>query len=63
MDATGAQMKFVGCDVDEIVRSHAVVMAAEESRNTGQVIQWGPWWEKKRRSRAAPDMEASAYAL
>lgn len=41
-----AQRKIVGCTLDEIVRSHAIVFAAEESRRTGQRIDWRVWWEK-----------------
>ena len=41
-----AQMQHIGCDIDEIVRSHAVVFAAEEARNQERVVQWKQWWEE-----------------
>lgn len=42
-----AQWRYVGCDLDEIVRSHAVVFAAEESRNERRVVEWGEWCQRK----------------
>ncbi|PWY92356.1 putative NAD binding Rossmann fold oxidoreductase [Aspergillus heteromorphus CBS 117.55] len=42
-----AQRTFVGCDLEEVVRSHAVVFAAEEARREGVVVRWGEWWERK----------------
>jgi predicted dehydrogenase len=45
MGVAEAQRKFVGCDVDEVVRSHGVVFAGEESRrNQGEVVRWAEWW-------------------
>jgi hypothetical protein len=42
-----AQAEFVGCTLDEAVRSHAVVFAAEEARRNGLVIDWQSWWDRK----------------
>ena len=42
-----AQSEFVGCTLEEAVRSHAVVFAAEEARRKGLVIDWKSWWEEK----------------
>ena len=42
-----AQSEFVGCTLEEAVRSHAVVFAAEEARRNGVVIDWKRWWEEK----------------
>jgi predicted dehydrogenase len=41
-----AQVRFLGCTWDEIVRSHAVVFAAEEARRGRKVVEWGEWWEE-----------------
>ena len=49
MSVEEAQMRFIGADLKEMVMSHGVVMAAEESRRTGGVMRWGEWWEKARR--------------
>jgi predicted dehydrogenase len=42
-----AQRRFVGCDLDEVVRSHAVVFAAEDARMGRQVIDFQSWWAQK----------------
>ena len=51
MDVAEAQRGFVGCDLEEIVRSHAVVFAAEDARQNKVVVDWPSWWrERKERS-------------
>lgn len=40
-----AQGEFLGVSVEEAVRSHAVVFAAEEARKTGRVVGWREWWD------------------
>ncbi|KAJ9255632.1 hypothetical protein DTO207G8_3022 [Paecilomyces variotii] len=47
MEVSEAQMKFVGCSLEEAVRSHAVVFAAEEARREEKVVKWKDWWEQK----------------
>ncbi|KAB8073019.1 hypothetical protein BDV29DRAFT_142847 [Aspergillus leporis] len=42
-----AQRCFVGCTLEEAVRSHAVVFAAEEARREEKVVRWKEWWEEK----------------
>lgn len=44
IDAEEAQRKFLGVDLEEIVRSHAAVFAAEDARRTKKVIDWNDWW-------------------
>lgn len=44
MSAAGAQRNFLGCDVEEAFRSHAMVFAAEEARSKRQVVDWKKWW-------------------
>lgn len=44
-----AQARFVGCTLEEAVRSHAVVFAAEEARREERVVRWEEWWEGKLR--------------
>ncbi|KAJ5644711.1 hypothetical protein N7507_010722 [Penicillium longicatenatum] len=53
MDVQTAQARFVGCTLEEAVRSHAVVFAAEEARREERVVRWGEWWEEKLRASAA----------
>jgi predicted dehydrogenase len=47
MSVEDAQRRFVGCDLDEVVRSHAVVFAAEEARMGKKVIDFQTWWAQK----------------
>jgi len=44
MDVTHAQRELVGCDLAEIILSHAVVFAAEEARRERKVVNWAQWW-------------------
>ncbi|GIJ87797.1 hypothetical protein Asppvi_006710 [Aspergillus pseudoviridinutans] len=46
-DVQRAQTHFVGCTLEEAVRSHAVVFAAEEARREEKVVRWKEWWAKK----------------
>ena len=47
LSAEDAQRWFVGCDLDEIIRSHAVVFAAEEARMKKKVVGFHIWWAQK----------------
>ncbi|KAI9371890.1 hypothetical protein BJX61DRAFT_509776 [Aspergillus egyptiacus] len=42
-----AQREFVGCTLEDVIRSHAVVFAAEESRREERVVKWEGWWNEK----------------
>ncbi|KAL3453682.1 hypothetical protein BJX65DRAFT_292682 [Aspergillus insuetus] len=42
-----AQRGFVGCAFGDVIRSHAVVFAAEESRRDQKVVGWEGWWKEK----------------
>ncbi|RLL99862.1 hypothetical protein CFD26_108258 [Aspergillus turcosus] len=46
-DVQRAQSHFVGCTLEEAVRSHAVVFAAEEARREEKVVRWKEWWAEK----------------
>lgn len=41
-----AQKEYVGCSLEEVVRSHAMVFAAEEARVQKQVLDFPKWWER-----------------
>ncbi|KAA8651005.1 hypothetical protein EYZ11_004287 [Aspergillus tanneri] len=41
-----AQLRYVGCTLEDIIRGHFLVFAAEEARREEKVIQWLSWWEK-----------------
>ncbi|KAM0714404.1 hypothetical protein Q7P37_010191 [Cladosporium fusiforme] len=44
MEVDAAQTTFLGCTLEEIVRSHATVFAAEEARLGKKVVNWNEWW-------------------
>ncbi|EXJ86791.1 hypothetical protein A1O3_03745 [Capronia epimyces CBS 606.96] len=46
MSVAQAQRELVGCDLKEIILSHAVVFAAEEARREKKVVNWAEWWSK-----------------
>ncbi|KAK5169924.1 uncharacterized protein LTR77_005902 [Saxophila tyrrhenica] len=46
MNVSKAQTEFLGVTIEECVRSHAAVFAAEEARLQKRVVEWGEWWEK-----------------
>ena len=45
MTVAEAEDKFMGCSLEEILRSHALVFAAEEARKESKVIDWKIWWD------------------
>ncbi|KAI9171301.1 oxidoreductase [Paramyrothecium foliicola] len=46
-DADKAQNEFIGCTLEEVIRSHAMVFAAEEARLDDKVVKWADWWNGK----------------
>jgi len=42
-----AQKELVGCTLEEVVRSHAMVFCAEEARRGRKVVNWADWWADK----------------
>lgn len=44
MSAADAQREYLGCDLEEAFRSHAMVFAAEQARTKRQVVDWKKWW-------------------
>jgi hypothetical protein len=45
MSVDAAQIGFLGCTIEEVVRSHATVFAAEEARRKKTVVDWNTWWQ------------------
>lgn len=45
MSVDSAQAEFLHCTIEEVVRSHAAVFAAEEARRTKTVVDWSAWWK------------------
>lgn len=39
-----AQQMHIGCTLEDIIRSHAMVFAAEEARKEKVVLDWKEWW-------------------
>lgn len=46
MNAREAQRLHIGCTLEEIIRSHAMVFAAEEARTQRKIVDWPEWWHK-----------------
>lgn len=44
MSVAEAQRVHIGCTLDDVIRSHAMVFAAEEARNEKKVVEWETWW-------------------
>ena len=42
-----AQRQFIGCSLEDVIRSHAMVFAAEDARTQNKVIKWNDWWEQQ----------------
>ncbi len=47
-DVQEAQRMWVGCDLEEILMSHAVVFAAEKARMGREVVEWETWWKEQK---------------
>jgi hypothetical protein len=46
-DILGAQKEYIGCTLEDVVRSHAVVFAAEEARTKQTVVDFPSWWDRE----------------
>ena len=44
MTVAEAQRVHIGCTLDEVIRSHAMVFAAEEARKAKKNVDWEEWW-------------------
>ena len=44
MSVAEAQRVHIGCTLDDVIRSHAMVFAAEEARQGKKVVDWAEWW-------------------
>lgn len=53
MDVAEAQRAHVGCDLEEAIRSHAVVFAAEDARMQKKVVDYRDWWSKAESANAS----------
>lgn len=42
-----AQRLHVGCSLEEVIRSHAMVFAAEQARREKKVLDFPEWWKKE----------------
>lgn len=47
MSVEDAQTMHIGCNLEEIVRSHAAVFAAEEARQGKKVVNFPEWWNEQ----------------
>ena len=44
MSVAEAQRVHIGCTLDDVIRSHAMVFAAEEARKGKKTVDWAEWW-------------------
>ncbi|MCJ1385083.1 hypothetical protein MMC17_008201 [Xylographa soralifera] len=44
MSVAEAQKVHIGCTLEDAIRSHAMVFAAEEARRNRRVVDWKEWW-------------------
>ncbi|MCJ1431424.1 hypothetical protein MMC27_000777 [Xylographa pallens] len=44
MSVAEAQNTHIGCTLEDAIRSHAMVFAAEEARRNKRVVDWKEWW-------------------
>lgn len=42
-----AQNEHVGCSLEEVIRSHAMVFAAEDARKGKKVLDFPKWWKEE----------------
>jgi predicted dehydrogenase len=47
MQADEAQRRWLGCGIEEIVRSHVAVFAGEKARKERVVVDWGDFWAEQ----------------
>jgi len=47
MDAVEAQRKWLGCSIEEVVRSHVAVFGAEMARKEKKVLEWKDFWREE----------------
>ncbi|KAK4144614.1 uncharacterized protein C8A04DRAFT_11310 [Dichotomopilus funicola] len=49
-----AQRELVGCTLEEVILSHAMVFCAEAARRGKEVINWPKWWAAEVQAKSAP---------
>ncbi|KAM7191983.1 1,5-anhydro-D-fructose reductase [Rhypophila sp. PSN 637] len=42
-----AQRELIGCTLEDVIRSHAMVFCAEEARRGKRLVDWAEWWAKE----------------
>lgn len=47
VDVEDAQRRYLGVSIEEIVRSHVAVFAAEKARRERRVVDWDAFWEEE----------------
>ena len=54
-----AQRRYIGCTPEDVLRSHAMVFAAEDARTSKTVVDWPTWWKDNVESKQASKGPAS----
>ena len=58
LDAVAAQRTHLGCSLNEVVRSHVAVFAAEKARVEGKMVDWKRFWAEEVESQIADHCKA-----
>ena len=45
MSVEEAQKSMLGCTLEDVIRSHGIVFAAEEARREKKFVNWSSWWK------------------
>lgn len=61
-DAGMAQRKHLGCTLEDVIRSHAMVFAAEDARLSRRVLDWPAWWRENVEEQLHPSKGKAADA-
>lgn len=56
-EVDAAQKMHIGCSLEDIIRSHAMVFAAEEARKEKKVLDWTEWWTANVKTRIGCETE------
>jgi hypothetical protein len=59
MEAEEAQKRYLGCGIEEVVRSHVAVFAAEKARRERVVLEWPRFWAEEVEARLSKSRQVN----
>ncbi|KAI9737105.1 MAG: hypothetical protein M1834_000695 [Cirrosporium novae-zelandiae] len=63
MKVQNAQIEHVRCTLEEVIRSHAMVFAAEDARRSRTIVDWPSWWKSHVEDRLASKDDGNKTVL